>query len=238
MPLSESNRFRGFTPEAITFLRDIGANNNKPWFEANKPRYREYLLEPFQELVGDLSGFMFAIDPYFVTTPAVNSRARATISRIYRDTRFSKDKSLYRNNIWLTFKRSSQEWKEAPAFYFELAPEGYRYGMGFYSASKTVMDRFRDALTQKPEAFLKVIAFYQAPNPFSLEGEKYQRQAPPGAILPDLPEPLREWYRFKSFYLASNHSSEDVLFSPKLTEVLMDGFGMLAPLYQYLWEFI
>ncbi|HEX3046975.1 MAG TPA: DUF2461 domain-containing protein [Bacillota bacterium] len=227
--MRESYQFRGFTAEAMAFLRDLGANNNKSWFEANKPRYREYLLQPFQDLVADLSGLMLAIDPYFVTTPAVGK----TISRIYRDTRFSKDKSLYRNNIWLTFKRSSQDWKEAPAYYFELTPEGYRYGMGFYSASKSVMDKFRESLIQKPEAFRKVIAFHQGPNPFTLEGEKYQRQ-----VLPDLPESLREWYCYKSFYLASNHTSEDLLFSPELMKVLMEGFGMLAPLYHYLWEFI
>jgi uncharacterized protein (TIGR02453 family) len=228
--MSDFHQFQGFTPEAIAFLRDIGVNNNKPWYEANKSRYREYALKPFQDLVADLSGFMMDIDPYFVTTPAVDK----TISRIYRDTRFSKDKSLYRNNIWLTFKRSSKDWKEAPAYYFDLTPEGYHYGMGFYSASKAIMDRFRKALARDSEAFLKVIAFYQAPNPFSLEGEKYRRITSP----PDLPEPLQEWYRYKSFYLASNHTRDDLLFSRKLIEVLMEGFGMLAPLYSYLWEII
>jgi uncharacterized protein (TIGR02453 family) len=227
--LSGSNRFRGFTPEAISFLKDIGANNNKPWFEANKPRYQEYLLKPFQDLVVDVSGLMLTIDPLFVIAPAVSK----TISRIYRDTRFSKDKSLYRNSIWLTFKRSSHDWKEAPAFYFELTPEGYRYGMGFYNAPKVVMDRFRETIARRPEAFLEVIAFYRPANPFTLEGEKYQRQ-----VVIDLPEPIREWYRYKSFYLASNHSIDELLFRRDLTKVLMDSFGMLAPLYHFLWEII
>lgn len=227
--LSESSQFHGFTPEAISFLREIGVNNNKPWYEANKSRYREYVLKPFQELVADLSGFMMDIDPYFVTTPAVDK----TISRIYRDTRFSKDKSLYRNNVWLTFKRPSQDWKEAPAYYFELSPEGFSYGMGFYSASKAMMDRFRESIARKPEEFLETVAFYREPNPFTLAGETYRRNPPP-----DLPETIREWYRYKSFHFSSHEAVTDLLFVRELIDTLMNGFGLLAPLYHYLWKFI
>ena len=113
MIIREAVTFEGFTPDAIEFLREIrNNNNNKPWFEANKPRYQDSLLKPFQALVNDLGGLMFAIDPHLITTPAVGK----TISRIYRDIRFSKDKSLYRYNMWLAFKRPSLDWKEAPGF--------------------------------------------------------------------------------------------------------------------------
>jgi uncharacterized protein (TIGR02453 family) len=169
---------------------------------------------------------MLTIDPRLIITPAVNK----TISRIYRDTRFSRDKSLFRSSMWLTFKRSSLDWKEAPAFFFEITPEGCQYGMGFYSASKAVMDRFREKIARNPEAFLKVIAFY-AEKVFILDGEKYKR-----ITLPNLPEPILEWYPYKSFYLSCRRAIDDRLFQKELINDLGAGFSMLAPLYQYLGE--
>ena len=218
--------FKGFTPDTLQFLKDIRANNNKPWFEANRQRYQESLLQPFQSLVGELGGLMLAIDPNMVITPAVNK----TISRIYRDTRFSKDKSLFRSSMWLTFKRPCPDWKEAPVFFFEITPEGYQYGMGFYNASRDVMDRFREKLARDPEAFLKVIDFY-ARKVFHLGGETYKRM-----VTPDLPEPLREWYPYKSFYLISRQRNDGRLLQRELINDLSAGFSMLAPLYHYLWD--
>lgn len=219
--------FNGFAPEAVRFLGDLRANNNKPWFEDHKDRYQLYLLRPFQALVAELAGFMLTIDPEFITVPAVNK----TISRIYRDTRFSKDKSLFRSSIWLTFKRPSIDWKEAPAYFFEITPEWYRYGMGFYSASKVFMDRFRQAIREEPEVFRGVTAFYRGKQPFTLEGEVYKR-----LLAPDLTEDLQQWYQRKNLCLTVNRSPDSLLFSKALLAELLEGFSMIAPFYQFLWE--
>lgn len=88
----------------------ILVNNSKSWFEDNKHMYSECVLKPAQSLVSELSDFMLAIDPYLETAPTVGK----TISRIYRDTRFSKDKSPFRTNIWITLKRPKKEWVDAP----------------------------------------------------------------------------------------------------------------------------
>lgn len=133
---NEGGRFEGFLPETLEFLGNLEANNNKVWFEMHKQEYQEHLLQPLQDLVVDLSGFILTIDPYFETTPAINK----TISRIHRDTRFSRDKSPYRSTMWITFKRSRKDWKDAPAYFFEISPDSYRYGMGFYSASKGTVE--------------------------------------------------------------------------------------------------
>jgi uncharacterized protein (TIGR02453 family) len=225
--MKHESLFRGFTPDTIQFLDEIAANNNKPWFESNKERYRSVLLEPLQDLVCALSETALAIDPFIVTQPSVGR----TISRIYRDTRFSKDKSLLRNCMWLTFKRPTKEWLEAPAFFFEITPGGYRYGMGFYSASKGAMDAFRQAIDEDPEEFLKAVAFYKPGEPFNLEGEQYKR-----IIDPTKPPAIQDWYQRKSFYLACNHGIDDLLFTPELAKVVADSFLLAAPLYTYLWK--
>jgi uncharacterized protein (TIGR02453 family) len=220
-------RFRGFTPEALDFLRNIKANNSKDWYEEHKPVYLNTLLHPFQDLVGDLSATMNTIDPKIVTAPLVDK----TISRIYRDTRFSHDKSRYRDSMWMAFKRSRKEWSQTPAYYFEITPDFYRYGMGFYCALPATMTKFRQSIDDNPQAFLRAVAFYGKSSPFNLEGEEYKRILKPGQ-----PAAIQDWYQKKSFHLTCQKPVDERLFSAALTDDLIKGFTMLAPLYHYLWK--
>jgi len=217
--------FRGFGEQTIRFLRDVREHNSKEWFERNRPVYERELLEPMRDLVADLSGTMLKIDPELETRPAVGK----TISRIHRDTRFSRDKSLYRDAMWITFKRRSENWTDGPAFFFELRTDGYRYGMGFYSASKDTMDKLREWIDEKPEQFRKVTSFYPKQNMFSVEGDCYKRILDPGK-----PEDVLHWYQRKNLYLACNREIDDTLFSGKLVEDLSAGFELLAGLYHAL----
>jgi uncharacterized protein (TIGR02453 family) len=219
--------FMGFNSEALTFLREIKQNNSKAWYLANKAEYQRLLLCPFQALVSDLSGAVLKIDPELVTTPAVDK----TISRIYRDTRFSKDKSLYRDSMWLTFKRFDGAWQEAPAYFFEIFPEGYRYGMGFYNTPKKYMDRFRELLATQPEAFLQALAPLRQNRTFTVAGDRY-RKVPALEAQPE----VREWLKYKNFYFTSEHSEMDSLYTAELVGRLIAGFRELADVYQYLWE--
>ncbi len=89
------------------------------------------------KLAASLAGPLAVIDPDLVVEP------RRVVSRIYRDTRFARNKSPYKTTIWLTYKRPITDWQDAPAFFFEIAADSYRFGMGFYRASKWTMDRLR-----------------------------------------------------------------------------------------------
>jgi len=113
-----TDRFNGFLPQAPGFLERLAANNNKAWFDEHRDQYEELLLEPLKLLVGDLAETVRAIDPALITIPAVDK----TISRIYRDTRFSRNKSPCRTCLWITFKRRSPDWKQAPASSSSLPP--------------------------------------------------------------------------------------------------------------------
>lgn len=217
--------FQGFSPAACIFLRDLGTNNNKAWFDAHKTEYQEVLLEPFQDLVAAIAPFMAAIDWSFELRPAVGK----TLSRIRRDTRFSADKSPYRNTMWATFKRPVKDWMECPAFFFELSCTSYRYGMGFYAAGRRTMDRLRDHLDRSPREFLDVISFFAGQTTFILEGEFYKRALPNR-----LPSVVQPWYQRKSFYVVCNRQVDGLLFAPELMDELIAGFNMAAPLYHYL----
>lgn len=218
--------FRGFTPETIEFLKDLRMNNDKAWFELHRKRYENALLQPMTELVSELGEFMTdKIDPFLMTTPP-----NKIISRIHRDTRFSKDKSPFKTTVWLTFKRPSEAWQSDPGFFFEIGPDLYRYGMGFFSASKETMDRWRALIDAKPKAFTEIIAFVDKSS-FLIEGEVYKK--PMGTGHPDIIQP---WYGRKNLYLVRNCPINGRLFDPGLAGTLQDGFELLAPIYHLMWR--
>lgn len=178
----------------------------------------------------DLGDFMLGIDLSFEIAPAVNG----TISRIYRDTRFSKDKSPFRDCLWITFKGAGKDWARWSIGYFlEINATWYRYGLGFYDAAPDIMAQFRTQLDDEPEKFLKAIDFFDKQNTFALEGEKYKR--PKGA---DKPEPIHTWYNHKSFYLCCKRKNDKAIRSGQLVDDLQAGFGVTAPLYHYLLDTI
>lgn len=219
-----SSEFIGFPFKSFQFLQDLRKYNTKDWFEAHRQEYQQFILQPMQALVKELAPVMFEIDPMLEISPAVNK----TISRIYRDTRFSKDKSPYKTSQWVTFKRPRREWQNFPAYFFELSPESYRFGMGFYGADRATMDRFRTDLDENPAPFLAAISFYNL-DQFSLEGEGYKRP-----LKSDIQASLQGWYNRKSFYLVCQHSMQPQGIAASFVDELASDFETLAPLYNYL----
>jgi uncharacterized protein (TIGR02453 family) len=215
-----AEKFNGFIPESLAFLRELKADNSKVWFEAHRSDYEQLLMAPLRSLTAGLTPLMLSIDADFITAPA------RVISRIHRDTRFSRDKSPYKTTLWLTFKKPLSQWQDAPAFFFELGAESWRYGMGFYAASKETMDLLRQLIERKPDEFEEMISFLDGQDRFEVAGEQYKR-----LINPAVPEHLRSWHQRKSVYLVCNRRSDSGLFGRELQSELIDGFTLLAPLY-------
>jgi uncharacterized protein (TIGR02453 family) len=210
-----------FTPDTLAFLDELKAVNNKEWYIEHKAEYEAFVLFPMRSLTEKLCDFMLSIDPAFETKPS------RVISRIYRDTRFSKDKSLFRDCMWLTFKRGGKEWQNHPAFYFEISPHGYRYGMGFYEAGRETMDAIRAAIDHDPKDFEAASAFVEASG-FELAGDDYKR------IIKPHPPHLAKYYQKKSFYLVKNREIDGVLFGESFADELKSEFGKLKEFYLYL----
>jgi uncharacterized protein (TIGR02453 family) len=226
MTEEEERKFNGFSPKTMKFLRGLKANNNKAWFQAHRADYEQHVLGPLRDLVTDLGDFMLDIDMRFEITPAVNK----TISRIYRDTRFSSDKSPFRSTVWITFKNRKKDWTtRVCGYFFELSVDSYRYGMGFYDAAPAIMSKFRQVIDENPKEFLKAISFFDKQKIFVLEGEKYKR-----IIDENKPEKIQHWYQRKNMYLVCNRKIDDTLFSSKLVDDLISGFGLIAPFYNFL----
>ncbi|WP_243688774.1 DUF2461 domain-containing protein [Geotalea toluenoxydans] len=220
-----NEKFDGFSSLSIHFISELRDNNRKDWFELHKPEYQNHILKPLQALVAGLGPLMLSIDADFEVAPAINK----TISRIYRDTRFSKEKSPYKTSHWITFKRPRAEWKDYPAYFFEISPTSYRYGMGFYSASRENMDRFRKSIESNPAKFLSSTSFFPKQKIFTIAGEEYKRP-----LKADIARELQDWYNRKNLYLVSNRQIEGNCIKKELLSELIHGFETIAPLYQYL----
>jgi len=215
--------FNGFCPQSLTFLSQVRQENSKEWFDEHRADYERALLTPFRALVTDLGTSMLMIDDMLEIRPAIGK----TLSRIHRDTRFSNDKTRYRSNMWLAFKRYKQDWTDAPAYFFELHPDGWRFGLGYYSASRATMELFRQTLRDDPAGFLAVADCLG--QTFDLAGERYKRP-----LIKDQPERLARWYNCKSFAAIAHRGDLGTTFSDELVSTLERGFTQLAPLYHYL----
>ncbi len=218
-----NTRFNGFTRGTINFFNEIEANNNKVWFESHKEIFTKDVKSLFQDLASDLNSTMINIDSQFGTRP------EKVISRIYRDTRFSRDKSPYKTTMWLTYKRASKNWMDCPAYFFELSGNSYRYGLGYYSAEKKTMDMFRIKIIENLKIFESNFNKIIKDDLFSIEGTVYKKKIPN-----DLPEEMQTWYQRRNLYLVCNRPIEKDLFSSKLVSNLIKGYEILKPFYHFL----
>lgn len=214
--------FQGFSDRTFEFFMAIRFNNNREFFQANHGWYVDALREPARDLAADLAETVRAIDP------SLELRPQRVVSRINRDIRFTKDKSPYRDYIWLAFRRPGTERKTTLGFYFDMSDEGGSFGMGFYGENLPMMNALRRRIMTEPEALCALTG--PVLNRFRLYPREMKRLQIPDQV----PEPLRAWYRLKGFYVEREIHDFVLLKSPELADALAQGFCELKPLYQYL----
>ncbi len=215
--------FNGFTGDALRFLFENRMNNSKEWYDSHKADYKKYVYNPFVDLINELGPTMLGIDSQLITVPS------KLISRVRRDTRFTKDKTLYRDNVWLVFLRDKTQMSTAPCFWFGINQKGSSYGIGYYGAEPASMTHMRDMIINGHPAFVLAQKYYEGQKTFSIGGEMYKRSK-----FPDQPENLRTWLDRKNIYFESEQNNFDLAFSKDLPEVLKKGFKELKPIYDFL----
>ena len=134
----------------------------------------------------------------------------------------------YRTNLWFSIERPSEEWTSAPVFWFELAPESWSYGLGYYSARPETMAKLRARIDKNPKAFEKLVAPLDGQDEFALDGQDYARKKEAPTLK------TAAWYNKKSFSLIHSQPNGEELFSPDLADRLAKGYAFLMPLYDYL----
>ena len=212
--------FIGFTREALQFLADLAANNERTWFQPRKADYERLLKEPLQALC-------VALEERFGARgiPLVADPVRSPF-RIYRDTRFSKDKSPYKTNVSASFP-----WRGGgPGGYFSLAPGNIYVGGGLYHPDRPVLNAWREAVGTRPaevHAALEDPGFVRVFG--SVGGERLER-VPPG-FAADHPD--AELVKLKDIIVGRRLADEDVL-SADLPDVIADDLAAAQPLLRLL----
>ncbi len=143
---------RYFSPELFKFLRELRKNNNRDWFLANKGSYESVVRDPFLSFIADLAPRLLSVSPYLVADPRPSG---GSLFRIYRDIRFSKDKSPYKTVAAAHFSHRSGAKKDvnAPGFYLHLEPGGCFAAAGLWHPDSATLTKVRTAIVERPKAW-------------------------------------------------------------------------------------
>ena len=172
--------FQGLNEDTYQFFWEIAFNNEQSFYEANKERYKKNVYEPLKELTLAITPTAQQIDPEF------NIRPSSVISRIRRDTRFTHDKTMFRDHAWLGFRRPGGMLSESLVVYAEFEREGYGYGMGMYGSNPALMREIRPRIIAKPQKFLSLVTDPAFTARFEVVGDSFKR-----AKFTDAPPPER-----------------------------------------------
>ena len=219
-----STGFPGFPSEAIAFLRGVARNNNREWFLPRKPLFEEKVKRPMGELVEAVNTAMKEFAPEYVTDPA------KAISRFYRDTRFSKDKSPYKDHIAAGFSRRSLACEGAAGYYFAVSHKNVGIGGGVYMTLPQTLLAIRNHIAERPDEFRRVL---EAPAVRSLFGEMKGEQLSriPKGFAKD--HPAESLLRFKQFLLYIELPIE-VATGPQLYGEIRKHFRAMVPFLEFL----
>lgn len=213
--------FCGFRPEGLDLLIENRLQNSKEYYEAHKAQIKKLVHEPFYNLIECMAPEMQKIDPLFVIEP------RRMLSRIRRDTRYTKDKTLYRDHAWITFGRMKGEFATRPVYYFEITPEYWSYGCGYYQAPPVEMQLAREMILAEDKLFLDAFTAVQRRPEFILYGEMYKRLK-----FPDAPEKYQPWLQRKNLGVSCESDNFEPLWDGSFVKKVIQNMQAIAPLYQ------
>lgn len=222
--------FSGFPKESVQFLLDLRANNNREWFNAHKKDYEKYIKETTQAFGEMMADSLTALSPSGAKSPRVNFSP----FRIYRDVRFSKDKSPYKTNLGVLFWEGEGKKMEHSSYYFHLEPPNLMLGTGLYQFSKEQLNEYRDSVAN-PETgkeLLLAVKKVQTKGPYSIGGQHYKRV--PRGYDPDIEG--SELLLHNGLYAGFEEVIPDELYSEKLVDYCMKIYKDLSPVYYWLVE--
>ena len=213
--------FTGFTDETVDFLWGIRFNNERTWFEAHKEIYLNRFYRPMCALADELYAFMLEQRPDLGLIRKVN--------RIYRDARRLFGRGPYKDHLWLTISQPAERWACQPVFWFELGPEEYSFGLGYWMAQALTMAKFRARMDREPKVMEKLARAVNKQDTFQLRGETFKRPREAPSKL------LEPWYNLKGgFSLSCARPHDDLLWSPDLPGHILEEWEKLLPLFRYL----
>jgi uncharacterized protein (TIGR02453 family) len=221
--------FNGFDLQIIQFYRNLALNNNRAWFEQQKPFFQNQVLTTAQSFVVELGGRLQQMAPGTVFDTRTNGSG--SIFRIYRDTRFSKDKSPYKTNLAMLFWYDGGLRLEMPCYYVNIQPPDLMLGVGIYQFPTDLLARFRSAVAdeEQGEVLRTIVDSIQAIGPYSV-GEKHYKRVPKGYEQYE----QNEFLLFNGLTASINEPIPPVLHSAEFADYCLQHFKQLKPINDWL----
>jgi uncharacterized protein (TIGR02453 family) len=208
--------FKGFPAEGMAFLRDLKENNDREWFAPRKEIYEEQVRRPMLQLLSAVHAGMLSFAPGYVGEP------KKCIYRIYRDTRFAKDKTPYKTHIAASLWSNAIGKQGGAGFYFSIAPDEIEIGGGLYAPEPQLLLAVRRHIAEDHEAFRETLTT-------ELWGERAPR-APKGF---DPAHPAIDLIRHKHFILLASPKPALATTSKLLPEIVRN-FKAMTPFIEFL----
>jgi uncharacterized protein (TIGR02453 family) len=219
-------RYASFPPESLRFLEELDANNNRPWFNENKSRYEEQVLDPALRFIQSMQQPLEGIAPHFV---AHATRVGGSLMRVYRDTRFSKNKLPYKTNIGIQFRHEKARDVHSPGYYVHIAPGEVFLGAGMWRPDSDSLRLIRERIATRPDEWRRVIKDKAFGRHFKIGGESLSR--PPRGFDRELE--FIEDIKRKS-YIAIRHLDHKAPYGKGFQKTVESSFRAAEPLMRFL----
>ena len=210
-----------FSTDLFRFLQELKDHNNREWFAENKQRFETSVRDPFLRFIADFAPMLHGISPRFVADPKPNG---GSLFRIYRDIRFSKDKSPYKTHVAASFPHlGARKDFSAAGFYLHLEPRGCFAAAGVWHPDPATLARVRKAIVERPKE-------WQAIRRSKLEVQGDRLTRPPKGFDPN--HPFIEDLKLKDFVSSIKYSDKQVC-DPKFILEFADTCRKMSPLVRF-----
>jgi len=215
-----------FSRETMQFLTELAANNERPWFGVNKSRYEHHVLDRALAFIENMDPRLERISDHFVAVP---KRSGGSLMRVYRDTRYSRDKSPYKTNIGIQFRHERGKDVHAPGFYVHIEPGQCFLGAGIWRPESKVLAAIRTRIVEQPKLWQRVVGNKRFREHFEFGGQRLKR--PPRGFPADAPH--IEDIKRKDF-IASCQIDDDEVLAVDFTDRVATRFAAAEPLMVFL----
>jgi uncharacterized protein (TIGR02453 family) len=213
----------GFPPEALTFFRNLDRHNDREWFQPRKEIFETKVKAPMMELIEQVNAELGKFAPEYINDP------KKAIYRIYRDVRFSADKTPYKTHLAAIFPRRGSESRDAgPGFFFAVSHTGIEIAGGVYGPQPEDLLKIRTWIAENHAAFRKITR-----GPVKLMGElrgSTLSRVPKGF---DAGHPAADLIKMKQWYYGAKLDAK-LATTPKLLPELIKRFKIMAPVMETL----
>jgi uncharacterized protein (TIGR02453 family) len=225
-----SSAFSGFSKQTVEFYTQLKKNNNKSWFEEHKSDYETYVMTPARDFVVAMGERLEKLSPNIHADPRVNK----SIFRIYRDTRFSKDKTPYKTNLAMWWWEGEGPRMECSGYYIHIEPPNLMLGVGIYMFPRDMLKTYRDSVVSPiyGPALQQAIEEVSRQEKYSI-GDKHYKRVPRGY---DPDHENAELLLYNGLHAGFETDIPRVFYSEDLLDYCFDIYNDLYPIHKWLME--